>query len=565
MGTFLDNVTLEVTECPYCGDSVVNQSCEECDDGPYGSPTCTPTCEAINNQPECAKGVVVPIKNYLDEVDIGSTTSEVGHGFPDDWSDPWNWVGDYGGGDDGTFRLLMGPGKEECDESDAFASFTMDAGDNYAYQLILRHLDGQKPDDFDVYVEEDWIGHYNFSGDKTEYWATTTFTFLPRKGKFTITLTATNPNQSWCADWGQVAFSWAGIKGYACEVQQPDTGTIEVCKYEDKDGDGNPDYEYSKASTWDKIWSSIIKIAHAMMMPSYPLGGWTINVTGQTPQTTDAEDGCTTFTVPYGTYEISEDSQTNWTQTYPTDCGGSPVNHSVTINSEHTYEMVYFLNHYTAPYCGDGVVNQCSEECDDGNNDNGDGCDEYCKTESTGSSGSYYTYTNQGSGATTPPSGTTPPAVLGEEGAPSLTVSKTIAQEFANPGDTDILYTITITNNGNITAFTVTLVDTLPTGLHYADVSGNTRTWELGDIGPGETKESNYFVNVDEDAQAMIYTNTAQVSASNHDPVSTQASLEVRGVEVLAETGFSLGEFFTLLALLFGLTGVSIFLRKRLA
>jgi len=63
----------------------------------------------------------------------------------------------------------------------------------------------------------------------------------------------------------------------------------------------------------------------------------------------------------------------------------------------------------------------------------------------------------------------------------------------------------------------------------------------------------------------MIYTNTAQVSASNHDPVSAQASLEVRGVEVLAETGFSLGEFFTLLALLFGLTGVSIFLRKRLA
>jgi uncharacterized repeat protein (TIGR01451 family) len=314
-------------------------------------------------------------------------------------------------------------------------------------------------------------------------------------------------------------------------------GSITVCKYEDKDGDGMMDYpEISNASTWDKIWSSIIKVAHAMM-PSYPLGGWIINVTGQTPQTTDAEDGCTTFTVPYGTYTVSEDSQPNWTQTYPTDCGG-PINHSVTIDSEHTYEMVYFLNHYIPP----------------------------CETESTGSSGSYYTYSDQGSSGTTPPPSETPPtAVLGEEGAPSLTISKFNGQVYVNPGDTDIAYSVTITNNGNLTAFSVTLVDTLPSGLSFSDVSGDTRTWELGDIAPGETKESNYFVNVDEGAEAMVYTNTVVASASNHDPVSAQANLEVRGVEVLAETGFSLGEFLTLLAVLFGLTGVSLFLRKRLA
>ena len=33
------------------------------------------------------------------------------------------------------------------------------------------------------------------------------------------------------------------------------------------------------------------------------------------------------------------------------------------------------------PYCGDGVINQDSEECDDGNNDNGDGCDANCQIE----------------------------------------------------------------------------------------------------------------------------------------------------------------------------------------
>lgn len=33
------------------------------------------------------------------------------------------------------------------------------------------------------------------------------------------------------------------------------------------------------------------------------------------------------------------------------------------------------------PYCGDGVVNQDSESCDDGNSDNGDGCSDKCKLE----------------------------------------------------------------------------------------------------------------------------------------------------------------------------------------
>ncbi len=37
----------------------------------------------------------------------------------------------------------------------------------------------------------------------------------------------------------------------------------------------------------------------------------------------------------------------------------------------------------TGPYCGDGIVNQSSEECDDGNTVNGDGCDSNCKVEIT--------------------------------------------------------------------------------------------------------------------------------------------------------------------------------------
>ena len=162
--------------------------------------------------------------------------------------------------------------------------------------------------------------------------------------------------------------------------------------------------------------------------------------------------------------------------------------------------------------------------------------------------------------------GTSPspaPTVLGEEGAPSLSVNKIIAREFANPGDTGILYTITITNNGNLTAFDVDLTDTLPTGLSFADILGNTRNWELGDIAPGETKETNYKVNVADTAEAMIYTNTVQVSASNHEPVSAQASLEVKAIVVLAETGFAANELKLLLTLALTALGMAILLKRR--
>lgn len=36
------------------------------------------------------------------------------------------------------------------------------------------------------------------------------------------------------------------------------------------------------------------------------------------------------------------------------------------------------------PFCGDGLVNQISEVCDDGNNIDGDGCDSSCQIETTG-------------------------------------------------------------------------------------------------------------------------------------------------------------------------------------
>lgn len=141
------------------------------------------------------------------------------------WSDAWvsgGWGGNYGGGsDDNTFRLLMGRGSEQCQADDTAAEFTMPAGDQYAVQLTLNHLDGSQDDSFDLYVKiaSVWtkFGHYEGIGGG-ENWKTTTFNLpQPITGNVEFKLVATQPANNWCANWGQVAFSWAELVHSTCQ------------------------------------------------------------------------------------------------------------------------------------------------------------------------------------------------------------------------------------------------------------------------------------------------------------------------------------------------------------
>lgn len=50
----------------------------------------------------------------------------------------------------------------------------------------------------------------------------------------------------------------------------------------------------------------------------------------------------------------------------------TPILNSVTIE---------YLPASPAPFCGDGIINQASEQCDDGNNQDGDGCSANCQIE----------------------------------------------------------------------------------------------------------------------------------------------------------------------------------------
>ncbi len=156
-----------------------------------------------------------------DFVDIGNPVSERGHltMTTDDWSYNQNGVpfngNNYGGGDDGTFRLVMGP-PTGCDSDHQYATFVMNACDEEVTKLTLRHLDGSQNDSFDVYYNDSgtWkkIGSYIGQGDG-ENWVTSSFDLPgPRKGKLEFKIVVTQPATSWCETWGQLAISWAKVE-----------------------------------------------------------------------------------------------------------------------------------------------------------------------------------------------------------------------------------------------------------------------------------------------------------------------------------------------------------------
>ncbi len=157
------------------------------------------------------------------------------------------------------------------------------------------------------------------------------------------------------------------------------------------------------------------------------------------------------------------------------------------------------------------------------------------------------------------------PVVLGEEAFPALTIEKTVGKAFANPGDT-VPYTIVVTNVGDAVAENVTVLDTLPPGLHYADTSATDHSWFLGDILDGDSKTITYDVIVDGDATAGNYINTAVAWADGVDNVSDTAALEVRvpavlGAETLPVTGA--GMLSLVISAIAGLGAVGLTNRKK--
>ncbi len=163
-----------------------------------------------------------------DSVNIGDTTSEIGHilsGYG--WSDPIIHSGgsSYGYGDDGNFRMVI---EKTCDKNnDKSAFFTLDAGDNGAKLLTVRHLDGLSNDDsFEVYINKVPIDSYTDKNDSTEEWYTAKFPLdESMKGVLTIEIRATDEIWGGCDDWGQLAISFASLD--TCSIPDGPDLTIE--------------------------------------------------------------------------------------------------------------------------------------------------------------------------------------------------------------------------------------------------------------------------------------------------------------------------------------------------
>ena len=286
-----------------------------------------------------------------------------------------------------------------------------------------------------------------------------------------------------------------------------------------------------------------------------PKEGWIIDLaytvdlgTSIVSTTTDV-DGYYKFSnlVPGG-YTIIEDMPAGWEAV-----GSSSLD--VIILSGVNLEENNFINHYEAPstYCGDGIVNN-SEQCDDGNNQENDGCSSVCTNES-------------GGGGHVKIAGTPAPIVLGQEGEPVLTIDKSVNLNFVNPGD-EIEYTVVITNTGNLTAFDVVLNDVLPEWFTFVDGGGSNKIWNLGDIEPSHNKTTIYTVLVGDEVNNGIYANLAEASASNHNPVMDSTDIEIREIEVLgvelAPTGFSVKEFLLIIALILTFSGLAVIIRRRI-
>ncbi|MCA2656841.1 CARDB domain-containing protein, partial [Microcystis sp. M061S2] len=124
-----------------------------------------------------------------------------------------------------------------------------------------------------------------------------------------------------------------------------------------------------------------------------------------------------------------------------------------------------------------------------------------------------------------------PPAFDYSQGRVRITEEADLSvTQTVNPGSVvagkNLSYKVTVTNNGSIDSKNVTLVETLPAEVTFvsstttpSQQSGNTLTFELGDLAQGATKTFDIIVTAP--STPGIITATAAVNSTTFDPDST--------------------------------------------
>ncbi|UII80488.1 proprotein convertase P-domain-containing protein [Flagellimonas sp. CMM7] len=110
-------------------------------------------------------------------------------------------------------------------------------------------------------------------------------------------------------------------------------------------------------------------------------------------------------------------------------------------------------------------------------------------------------------------------------GSPDLAVSKTV--DDSTPGEgSNIVYTLSIVNNGPVDATNVSLTDVLPAGVSYVSDDGSynsgTGVWTIGTLNNGNTATLNITASVDGGTSGSTITNTiTSVTADQTDSNAT--------------------------------------------
>jgi hypothetical protein len=158
--------------------------------------------------------------DIIDEVDIGDTTSEMGHNL-NSWGpiEPLTHGGGWGGASSGILstgdtdlRTTWAPSVSDNDPS---ATLTLSTGEYIATTLTIIALDGLADDSFDVYLGDELVYCYDWSGDKTEFWVEHGIPVRVEAGvTITLKITATGPAWGSIGTWGQLGIAYVALQGY---------------------------------------------------------------------------------------------------------------------------------------------------------------------------------------------------------------------------------------------------------------------------------------------------------------------------------------------------------------
>jgi uncharacterized repeat protein (TIGR01451 family) len=132
---------------------------------------------------------------------------------------------------------------------------------------------------------------------------------------------------------------------------------------------------------------------------------------------------------------------------------------------------------------------------------------------------------------------------------PDLEIGMAAAPDPVGSGD-PLTYTLTVTNNGPLSATAVTVTDTLPAGLIFVSstpgtpdcsFSGGTLTCDLGTMAPTDTAQITIDAVLDHPVWGTL-SNTAAVSASESDPIMANNSATLDTLIALFVDGFESGD-----------------------